>query len=209
MKAHLKKNKKIYTLVLVAVLIAAGWGVSWLNCPEAQFKRYCEGNSCSYAQKRLNKQEKKAFVAMKKYLKETGKQGFDDGVLKYVSVDDANDVLLKMRAASADVVRQELLDKMAPREKFPGNYDCMRRAYVNGLSDEEVLFIQSLQGINLNDLAKNPALRQMYLVTTPKIMRCMNDAIQQKYLEEIKALTLPPAEEKKPEGTAKKETKKK
>ena len=203
----MKKLKKILIFcVIVAVLIGAGFAVKyalWLNCPTAQFEHYCEGELCPFAKNRLTAEEKKAFVAVKKYQKEKGKETLDNDVLKVVSKEDLTDIALKMRAALADQVRQSILDNMKPRDQFSGNYDCMRQAYTNELSNEEVLFLQSLQNKGLNDL-QNPQVRQMYLNTSPKIMKCMNEDIQKKYLEEVKILTTPPAAEKKPAPKKKK-----
>ena len=119
-------------------------------------------------------------------------------MLKVVSNEDLTEIALKMRASAADGVRQAFLNNMAPRDKFPGDYDCMRQTYVNHLSNEEVLFLNELQNKDLSAL-QNPAVRQMYLATSPKIMRCMNEAVQKKYLEEVKVLTTPPQDAKKQE----------
>ena len=188
MKIHLKKYKKVYLIGIIGLLLIAGAGLSWYNCTDTQFDRYCTEESCPYAQKRLTKSEKKAFIAISKYLKKTGRPSLDKGVLEYVSAEELAEISLKMKAALGDVARQRLLDNMAPRDKFPGNYDCMRQAYVNELSNEEVQFLQFMQGKGL-DILKNPVLRQMYLMTSPKIMKCMNKAIQQRYLEEVQVLT--------------------
>ncbi|MBQ7413544.1 MAG: hypothetical protein IJV07_04670 [Alphaproteobacteria bacterium] len=191
MKVYLKKYKKVYIFGLVGLLAVAGLGLSWYYCTDTQFNRYCTEESCPYAQKRLTKSEKKAFIAISKYLEKTGQANLDKGVLEYVSAEELSDVSLKMKAALGDMARQKLLDNMAPRDNFPGNYDCMRQAYVNELSNEETLFLQFMQGKGL-DILQNPTLRQMYLMTSPKIMKCMNEAIQQRYLAEVKVLTSQP-----------------
>ena len=202
------RKKGLIILIIVLVLIGVGFAVKkymWLNCPHAQFEVYCEGSSCTYAQKRLSEDEKKAFVAIRKYQKETGKDKLDNDVLKIVSKESLAEIALKMRAAAADEVRQAFLDNMPARDKFPGNYDCMRQTYTNHLSNEEVLFLNELKGKDLNAL-QNPVVRQMYLTTSSKVMRCMNEAVQKQYLEEVKLLTAPqtPAEEKKPAPKKKK-----
>ena len=203
----MKKSKKALTLLIIVLVLAGGaYGVKkylWLKCPNAQFERFCEGNLCQFAKNRLTDSEKKAFVDIKKYQKETGKEKLDNDILKVVTKEDLTEVALKMRAAAADSVRQAFLDNMAPRDKFPGDYDCMRQAYVNQLSNEEVLFLNELQNKDLTAL-QNPAVRQMYLATSPKIMRCMNETIQKKYLEEIKILTAPPQDAKKQDSKKKK-----
>ena len=187
MKDHLKKYKKVYAIGLVGLLAVVGLWASWYYCTDTQFNRYCTEESCPYAQKRLTKSDKKAFVAISKYLEKTGQANLDKGVLEYVSAEELSDISLKMKAALGDMARQKLLDSMAPRDQFPGNYDCMRQAYVNELSNEEVQFLQFMQNKGLDTL-QNPALRQMYLMTSPKIMKCMNEAIQQRYLAEVKML---------------------
>ena len=203
----MKKSKKLIIFcVVVAILVGAGFAVKhelWKRCPNAQFERYCEGTSCPYAQKRLNDGEKKSFVTIRKHQIETGKNQLDAEILKVVSKEELTEISLKMRAALADEIRQSVLDNMAPRDKFAGNYVCMRQAYINELSNEEVLFLQSLKNKSLNDL-QNPQVRQMYLNTSPKIMKCMNETVQQKYLEEVKVLTTPAVEEKKPAPKKKK-----
>lgn len=206
----MKKLKKIIILLVVLLAIVAGLGFSWLNCPEAQFKRYCKEDFCPFVQNRLNKEEKKSYIAIRKYLEKTGKKNLDNDVLKIVSKEELTEISLKTRAALADSARQAVLDNMAPRDKFQGNYDCMRQAYINELSNEEVLFLQSLKGADLKAL-QNPTVRQMYLNTTPKIMRCMNEAVQKKYLDEVKMLTTPPEapkEAQKPAAKKKKAVKK-
>ena len=195
----MKKGKKTLVLLIIILILAGGaFAVKkymWLNCPTAQFERFCEGAHCQFAKNRLTAEEKKAFVAIKKYQKETGKDKLDEEVLKITSKEELAEIALKMRAAVADEIRQNYLDNMPSRDKFPGDYDCMRQTYVNLLSNEEVLFLNELKGKDLNAL-QNPALRQMYLITSPKIMRCMNEAVQKKYLEEVKVLTTPaPTEE--------------
>ena len=205
----MKKRNKVFVSLIVLLVIVAGFGISWLNCPEAQFKRYCKEDFCTYAKNRLSKEEKKSFIAVKKYQEKTGKQKLDNDVLKVVSKEELTEIGLKTRAAIADAARQAVLDNMPPRGKFQGNYDCMRQAYINELSNEEVLFLQSLKGADLKAL-QNPTVRQMYLNTSPKIMRCMNEAVQKKYLDEVKMLTTPPAqpEAKKPVAKKKKAVKK-
>ena len=206
----MKKKKAFIWIIVILILAGAGFAtqrILWLNCPNAQFDRFCEGNLCPFAKNRLTVEEKKAFIAVKKYQKESGKETLDNDVLKVVSKEDLTDIALKMRAALADQVRQSILDNMKPRDQFSGNYDCMRQAYTNELSNEEVLFLQSLQNKGINDL-QNPAVRQMYLNTSPKIMKCMNEEIQKKYLEEVKVLTTPPAPAEKKPAPKKKKAKK-
>ena len=206
----MKKYKKPLVLIVVLLVIVVGFGISWLNCPEAQFNRHCKEEFCPFVKNRLNKEEKKSYIAIRKYMEKNGKKTLDNEVLKVVTKEELSEIGLKTRAALADLARQSVLDNMAPRDKFQGNYDCMRQAYINELSNEEVLFLQSLKGADLKAL-QNPVVRQMYLNTTPKIMRCMNEAVQKKYLEEVKMLTTPPEapkEAQKPAAKKKKAVKK-
>ena len=189
--AYLKKYKKSYIFggAGVFALIALGITCSW-NC--MQFHSYCENKAvCAFIERRLSSQEKKAFVAMQRYLKETGKTQLDTGVLRYVTEEEILEVGLKIRASEADAARQERLNGMAPRDKFSGNYNCLRQAYMNELSNEEILFLQSPQSRNVNLIKGNPSLRQMYLTSASKIMKCMNAAIQAQYMAEVRELTDP------------------
>ena len=195
--SHIKQHKKAYLLGTVGVIAVVGLGValSW-NC--IQFKHYCkEKELCACATQKLSKQEKKAFVVLAQYMKETGKQTVDAGILKYTSAAELAEMGLKMKACSADIARQTMLDNNAAnREKFPGDYNCMRQTLMNELSNEEVLFLQSPQSKNMQAL-QNPAILDMYLVSSSKIMKCMNAEIQKKYLEEVKQLKTPEPPKKK------------
>ena len=186
--SHLKKHKKAYLLGTagVALVVAGGIALSW-NC--IQFKRYCtEKKVCACAAQKLTKQEKKTFVILAKYMKETGRPTLDDGVLKYTTADMLLEVGLKMKSCSADVARQKMLDNNAAnRTNFPGDYTCMRQTIMNELSNEEVLFLQSPQSQNLQAL-RNPAIQNMYLVSSSKLMKCMNAQVQRQYLQEVEQI---------------------
>ena len=187
--AHLKNHKKIYGSVFAFVVFGAVIFSNWWFCTNTQFMRYCkEKDMCEYAADHLTKAEKQAFVEMTKYMKKTGKTKLDAGILKYADMEDVLNVGLKMRAASAEVARRAFLGKMLSRDKFSGNYDCMRQAYMNELSNEEVLFLQTPQASNIEVLKTNPQLRDMYILASSKLMKCMNEAVQKKYLEEINNL---------------------
>ena len=195
--SHIKQHKKAYLLGTVGVVAVIGLGIalSW-NC--IQFNHYCkEKELCACANQKLSKQEKKAFIALATYMKKTGKQTVDAGILKYTTADALAEVGLKMKSCSADIARQAMLDNNAAnREKFPGDYNCMRQALMNELSNEEVLFLQSPQSKSMQAL-QNPTVLDMYIVSSSKIMKCMNDQIQKKYLEEVKKLKMPEAPKKK------------
>ena len=190
--SHLKQHKKLYLGTVGALLVlAAGAAVVW-SCPQAKFKRYCKNKElCVYLSQRLTPAEKETFVAMVDYQKKTGKTDLDIGILKYADLKDITEVNLKTKAASADVARQRLLDNMLPQEKLAGNRDCLRQAYTNELSNEEILFLQLPQAQDINVLKNNSQLRDMYILASSKVMKCMNEGIRQKYLEEIQLLRTP------------------
>ena len=186
--SHIKKHKKAYLLGTAGVLVVVGLGLtlSW-NC--IQFKRYCkEKEVCVCASQKLSKSEKKTFVAIAKYMKETGKPELDAGILKYTTAEELTEVGLKMKSCSADVARQAMLDNNATNKaNFPGDYNCMRQTLMNELSNEEILFLQSPQSKSLEAL-QNPVIRDMYMVSSAKLMKCMNEQVQKQYMAEIEKL---------------------
>ena len=186
---HLKKHKRIYGGAFGGIALLALIFTLWGLNTNTRFMRYCKDQKmCAYAVDHLSKAEKKAFIEMSKYMEKTGKTKLDAGILKYADMEDVLSAGLKIKAASAAVARQDFLDKMLPRDQFPGNYDCMRQAYINELSNDEVLFLQSPQARNIEVLKNNPQLRDAYILASSKIMKCMNEAVQKRYLEEIKNL---------------------
>ena len=199
--SHIKNHKKAYLLGTIGVLVIAGLAVAAWNCPCVQFKRYCkEKELCACAAQKLSSEQKKTFVTIAKYMKETGKAELDAGILKYTSAEDLAEVGLKMKSCTADIARQAMLDNNAAnRANFPGDYNCMRQTLMNELSNEEILFLQSPQSKNLTAL-QSPALRDMYLTSSAKLMKCMNEQIQKQYmaeLEKIKEVSLPKKKAKK------------
>ena len=93
-----------------------------------------------------------------------------------------------MKSCSADVARKTMLsNNEANRANFPGDYNCMRQTLMNELSNEEILFLQSPQSKSLEAL-KNPVVFDTYLVSSAKLMKCMNEKIQKQYQEEIEAI---------------------
>ena len=174
--------------------MGAGLALSW-NC--IQFKRYCkEKELCACASQKLSKSEKKTFVAIAKYMKETGKPELDAGILKYTTAEELSEVGLKMKSCSADVARQTMLaNNAANKANFPGDYNCMRQTLMNELSNEEVLFLQSPQSKSLEAL-QNPLVRDMYLVSSAKLMKCMNEQVQKQYQEEVERLKAPAPKKK-------------
>ena len=186
--SHIKRHKKAYLLGTVGAVIIAGLGLT-LSWNYIQFNRFCkEKELCVCANQKLSRQEKKTFVAIANYMKETGRSTLDAGILKYTTAEDLSEVGLKMKSCSADVARKAMLDNNAAnRANFPGNYNCMRQTIMNELSNEEVLFLQSPQSKSLQAL-QNPAIREMYLVSSAKLIKCMNAQVQKQYLAEIKAL---------------------
>lgn len=183
--SHIKKHKKAYLLGIIGVIVI-GFAVSSL-WNFIQFSHYCKNKElCVCSKKKLTSDERKAFVAIAKYMEKTGKPTIDAGILKYVSADDIAEVSLKMKSCSADLARQKMLDNvMANRQNFPGDYTCMRQTLTHELSNEEILFLQSAQAKSV-DALRNPALLNMYLVSSSKMMKCMNKQIQQQYQEEVK-----------------------
>ena len=143
---------------------------------------------CVCASQKLSKSEKKTFVAIAKYMKETGKPELDAGILKYTTAEELTEVGLKMKSCSADVARQAMLDNNATNKaNFPGDYNCMRQTLMNELSNEEILFLQSPQSKSLEAL-QNPVIRDMYMVSSAKLMKCMNEQVQKQYMAEIEKL---------------------
>ena len=192
--SHFKKYKKAYLLGTAGVvaIVGVGLALSW-NC--IQFKYYCkEKEICACATQKLSASEKKTFVAIAKHIQATGKTELDANILKYTTTDELSEVGLKMKACSADVARQKMLDNNAAnRKNFPGDYNCIRQTLINELSNEEILFLQSPQSKNLEAL-KIPAVQNMYLNSSSKIMKCMNEEIQKQYLDEVEKLkgSVPP-----------------
>ena len=194
----IKNHKKISLGVVVTLLVIVGVaGLIW-SCPSAQFNRRCKDEqTCLYLSKRLTPKERKTFVAMSKYREETGKADFDTGILKYADLEDIVEVSLKIRAASADAVRQNILDHMLPQEKLSGNRECLRGVYLNELSNDELLFLQTPQAQNIDALKANPQLREMYIIATSKLMKCMNENIQKQFVAEVEGLRQVSSEPKK------------
>ena len=186
--SHLKKHKKAYLFGTVGVVAIMGTAL-FLSWNYIQFKHYrTEKEVCFCAEYRLSKSEKKAFVAMAKYMKKMGRAELDAGVLKYITADELTEVGLKIKSCTADVARQKMLDNNATnRKNFPGDYNCMRKALMNELSNEEVLFLQSPQSKSLEAL-KVPAVQDMYLNSSAKIMKCMNEEVQRQYLDEVEKI---------------------
>ena len=185
--SNLKKHKKAYLLGTIAVIIVGlGVSMSW-NC--LQFHHYCKDKElCACSKKKMNSNEIKTFVAIAKYMKKTGKPTLDEGILKYVSEDELAEVSSKMKSCSADLVRQKMLDNVKISQKnFPGDLHCMLQTLTHELSNNEILFLQSPQAKSAESL-KNPILRNMYLATSAKMMKCMNKEIQQQYQEEVKKI---------------------
>jgi len=191
--SHLKNHKKVYGGVSALVILGGIGFTCYQFCTDTQFMRYCKDEKmCTYVAKRLTKAEKEAYIAMSKYMEKSGKRQLDPGVWKYADMEDGLNASLKIKAASAEMVRQNILSSMLPRDQFPGNYDCMRQAYVNELSNEEVLFLQTPQARDSSVLKSNPQLRDAYILASSKLMKCMNEAVQKKYLEEVDSLRNPP-----------------
>ena len=182
-------HKKVCLGIVVALLVATGVCGLVLSSPSAKFNRRCkEEVTCAYLAKRLTPTERDAFIAMADYREKTGKQNLDTGILKYADLADVTEVNLKIKAASADAVRYNTLDNMLPQEKLSGNRECLRQVYLNELSNEEILFLQTPQANNLEALKANPQLRDMYIVASSKLMKCMSEPIQKQFLEEVKSL---------------------
>ena len=190
--SSIKNHKKISLGIVVALLLAVGVGALVWSSPSAKFNRRCkEEVTCAYLAKRLTPVERDAFIAMADYREKTGKQNIDTGILKYADLQDVTEVNLKIRAASADAVRYNILDNMLPQEKLSGNRECLRQVYLNELSNDEILFLQTPQAQNINALKANPQLQDMYIVSSSKLMKCMSEPIQKQFLEEVKSLKQP------------------
>ena len=186
--SHIKNHKKCYLSGIIIVLLTLGIGL-FLSWDFIQFNRSCkEKDVCACAQQRLTKQEKRVFVALASYMKKTGSSELDAGILKYATPEELTEVGLKMKSCSADVARQKMLDNnAASRSGFPGDYNCMRQTIMNELSNEEVLFLQSPQSKSLAAL-QNPQIQNIYLVSSAKLMKCMNEQIQRQYLQEVEKI---------------------
>ena len=186
--SYIKSHKKPFLWGSVGVIVVIGLGLilSW-NC--IQFNHYCkEKDVCACAGQKLSRSEKKAYVAIAKYMKQTGRSELDAGILKYTTAEELTEVGLKIKACSADVSRQAMLNNYAAsKANFPGDYNCMRQVVMNELSNEEVLFLQSPQSKSLQAL-QIPAIREMYLVSSAKLMKCMNEQVQKQYRDEVEKL---------------------
>ena len=185
--SRIKKHKKSYLLGTIGIIII-GLGISatW-NC--FQFSHYCKDKElCACSKKKLTSKEKKAFIAIAKYMEKTGKPDLDAGILKYISADEITDVSLKMKTCSADIARQKMLENvMTNKDNFPGDYNCMRQTLMHELSNNEILFLQTTQAKSI-DALKDPTIRDMYILSSSKMMRCMNQLIQQQYQKELKQI---------------------
>ena len=215
MKETNKKTKKAYVLGAIGIVGAAAVAaliVSYINCPvrkakqfEKEFVAVCqeefknEKDICTFINDRLTQKEKESYMALIKHLKETGKKALDKEALQIASADEILDINLKVRASRADLIRQATLNKIQ-RNTFSGNYECIRSAWTNDLSNEEVLFLQLPQVQKIDSLKelslKNPNVRQMYINASSKLIVCMDQKTQQRYVEELKLLTPQPAEKK-------------
>ncbi|MBR6232086.1 MAG: hypothetical protein IKQ99_03195 [Alphaproteobacteria bacterium] len=184
---NIKKHKKVYLLGTIGLIVIA-FGVSTL-WNTFQFSHYCKDKElCACSKKKLTSNERKAFVAIAKYMKQTGKPTIDEGILKYASEDDLAEVSLKMKSCSADLARKKMLDNVsANRKNFPGDYNCMRQTLTHELSNNEILFLQSPE-IKTIEALRNPVVRNMYLISSSKMMKCMNKQVQQQYQEEVKKI---------------------
>ena len=183
---NLKKHKKSYLLTSIAVLAVLGIAGTLLWTP-LQFRYYCKEKSvCACATQKLTRNEKKAFIKVAQYTEKNKTMEVDAKILKEISLDDMSEMGLKMKLCAAEVARQTMLNTLTVnRQKFPGNYSCMRQVLMHELSNEEVLFLNSVQSKQL-DVIKNPDLRGMYLETSFKMMKCMPDDLQKQHQKEIK-----------------------
>ena len=186
--SHLKKHKKIYFGILGIILLAGiGTCLLW-NCPATKFKRYCKDEKvCPFLAQRLTTEERDTFIAISSYREKTGKQELGTDILQYAKLENILEVNLKVKAASADVIRSNILDNMLPADKLPGDRNCLRQVYLNELSNEEILFLNSPQSKSLEAL-KDPVVQGMYVTSSAKLMKCMNEQIQKQYLLELQKI---------------------
>ena len=188
-KTHLYKHHKKYLYGTIAAVVVIG-GILGLYWNKIYFHHYCQNPElCACLENKFSDRERDAFIALEKYTRQTGQAQPDGGILKYTSAESIQEMHLKTRSCLADIARQKMLDNTElKRFSFAGDYNCMRQTLMNALSNDEVVFLESPQSKDLNLLRTNPQIREMYLQTSPKLMRCMSPDIQRQYLAEVQAL---------------------
>ena len=188
-RQHFSKNYKKYLCgSIITVCVTAGFvGLYW---DKIRLYQYCRNPElCACLEKKLTHRDLDTFVALERYAHQTGQAQPDAKILRQVSVEDIQEVRLKTRTCLADIARQKMLDNAElNRFGFSGDYWCMRGSLMNTLSNDEILFLESPQSQDANLLRTNPQIREMYLQTSPKLMRCMSLDVQRQYLAEIQAL---------------------
>ena len=188
-RMHFKKNYKRYLSggIATACIVAGLVGLYW---DKIRLYQYCQDSDlCACLERKLTHRDLNTFIALEKHARQNGQAQLDGRILRQVSVEDIQEVRLKTRSCLADMTRQKMLDNIEMnRFTFSGDYHCMRQTLMNVLSNEEVLFLESPQSKDANLLKTNPQVREMYLQTSPKLMRCMSPDVQRQYLAEIQAL---------------------